>query len=115
MGRVKRTCSCCYFRPAECTHYKNPEKECWFLANGKNNENETNGDAIRALIATDDALADQLIKRARTDGGQHLYGLWCDDRGSCVSDPKAGCCDEWQKACVLRWIKAKATEKTEVF
>ena len=111
---MNHICSCTYFRPAECVHYKRPEKECEFLKQRIAGKGETNGDRIRRLVATDIALAEQLIKRARSDDGQDLHELWCDNKGACMTDPDEGCCDKWQKACVLRWIKAKAADEVEV-
>lgn len=55
-------CSCVYFRKAECTHYKHPEKECWFLVNGKcNPKRKTNADRIRAM--NDEELANWLVAK----------------------------------------------------
>jgi len=110
---MNHICSCTYFRPAECTHYKHPEKECWFLKQRLAGKGETNGEHIRRMISTDIGLAMVLIQRARTDERQDLHKLWCDNKGSCLQHPDE-CREEWLIHCVLRWLRSDATDKTEV-
>ena len=107
---MNHICSCTYFRPAECAHYKRPERECEFLKQRLAGKGETNGDRIRRMIATDIALAEELIKRARTDEGQDMHKLWCDNKGKCLQHPDE-CREEWLMACVLRWVRAEAKEE----
>ena len=64
-------CSCVYFRKAECTHYKHPEKECWFLVNGKcNPKRKTNADRIRAM-SDEDLAWELMIWRIETEAKHH--------------------------------------------
>ena len=67
------------------------------------NRTGTTGDFIRQMIATDDALAEQLIRKARTDEGQNLHALWCDNCGGCKEDEE--CNDTMLKECVLRYLR----------
>lgn len=64
----------------------------------------TFGDKIRNL--TDTTIADYLLTAARTDDGQFLYGLWCDDKGECNGCDD--CRDEWHKNCILRFVRREA-------
>lgn len=68
-------------------------------------------DYIRQQVAamTDQDIAEALLIIARAQGdydGGAMYGLWCDNRGSCckLPDDDFYCTDEMQIECVLRYL-----------
>lgn len=73
----------------------------------------THGDRIRSAIASDNAIADELIRMSRTDAGQDLSRLWCDNEGGCKDNPEGECCDVWLKECVLRYLWQPYSGPTE--
>lgn len=66
------------------------------------------------MIASDNDLANQLIRMSRTDAGQDLSRLWCDGEGGCKNHPNGECCDTWLKECVLRYLRQNSPEPPEV-
>lgn len=73
----------------------------------------THGDWIRSKIASDNALADELIRMFRTDAGQDLSYLWCDNEGGCKNHPEGECCDAYLKGCVLCYLRQPCSEPNE--
>ena len=90
-------CSCVYFRKAECTHYKRPEKECWFLINGKCNPNrKTNADRIRAMSD------EELLQVLGMFVDENLFDLICNN------PKRTTVCDSNCVKCISEWLKQTA-------
>ena len=87
------------------------------LTRGMNYRPMSNGDRIRRM--SDEELATEIIRRWRSemeDGKlEDISWRWCDMQGGCVSSKgfHRPCTDNRLFACVLRWLRAPAKEKSE--
>ena len=70
----------------------------------------TNADRIRAM--TDAELAEKIyqLNTLNAEGGDFSL-LFCDGKANCIdSDGNVHCCEEREKACILRWLRQIAEE-----
>ena len=82
-------------------------------AEGKSDEApQTNGDRLRCR--SDEELAEMLYQHylsfADRDGAEDPSVQWCDMQGGCGGEGGGECTTELHKACILRWLRAKAEE-----
>ena len=72
---------------------------------------ETIGDKIRALLTTDEGIADILLKLDITleESGDDFTDLYCDGQNNCITeDDDIICTDEMRKSCIERWLRKPA-------
>lgn len=70
----------------------------------------TNADKIRAM--SDEELVDRIHQLNTLNAEDDDFSLlFCDGKANCIdSDGTVHCCEEREKACILRWLRQIAEE-----
>lgn len=74
----------------------------------------TNGDRIRAMVATDEGIAKILLSLdiSLAEDGREFTHLYCDGKNGCITeDDNIICTDEMRTACIQRWLQQPAKEE----